>query len=103
MSNRIKSVEETYTKKTLHEQILSSPDSYIGSTINDEFEMWVIENQKMIFKQISYPPGLYKIYDEIIVNARDQSIRESTCNIIRVDISENKIVVWNNGFGIPIA
>jgi DNA topoisomerase-2 len=37
--------------------------------------MWVVddhgEKPKLLQKQISFVPGLYKIFDEIIVNAAD--------------------------------
>lgn len=50
-------------------------------------------------------PGLYKIFDEIIVNACDNKQRDKTMNTLKVDINVEKgeISVWNNGKGIPIA
>jgi hypothetical protein len=33
--------------------------------------MWVLSNNIITKKEILYNPGLYKIFDEIIVNARD--------------------------------
>lgn len=58
----------------------------------------------MEFREISYVPGLYKIYDEILVNAADNYQRDPSMNMIKIDIKpdENKISVWNNGKGIPI-
>ena len=50
------------------------------------------------------PPGLYKIFDEILVNAADHKQRDPSMNMIKVEIdTENQFVsVWNNGSGIPI-
>ena len=99
-------VEERYKKKSLHEHILLLPDSYIGSVDSDVRDMWVWSNDDdmIIKKNISFPPGLYKIFDEIIVNARDQSVRDKTCKNIKVSISKETgmISVWNDGNGIPI-
>ena len=58
----------------------------------------------MEFKKINICPGLYKIFDEILVNAADNFQRDQTMNKIEIDINpaENKIRVWNNGAGIPV-
>ena len=83
------------------------PDTYIGSIDKQFQQLWVydrVENN-MVFKQINYVPGLYKIFDEIIVNAADNKQRDKTMSKIEVEIDEIKgsIRVWNNGNGIPIA
>jgi len=48
---------------------------------------------------------LYKIFDEIVVNAADNKQRDPTMNKIEVTIDpvQNLIRVWNNGQGVPIA
>lgn len=68
-----KSVEEIYQKKSQLEHILIRPDTYIGSVEKIKTQMWVYdtESSKMKFKAIEFVPGLYKIFDEIIVNAAD--------------------------------
>ena len=63
----MKTVEEIYTKKELHQHILDRPDSYIGSTKETTEERFVYdtENKKIIKKIIEYNPGMIKIFDEI--------------------------------------
>lgn len=58
----------------------------------------------MMQKDIIYTPGLYKIFDEILVNAADHKQRDPSMNCIKVNIDkENQsISVWNNGAGIPV-
>lgn len=58
----------------------------------------------MEYKEINYCPGLYKIFDEILVNAADNFRRDNTMTAIKIEIdpNANKISVWNNGKGIPI-
>ena len=97
-------IEKTYQKKTQLEHILLRPDTYIGTTEKISEKMWVIDEKsgKMINKEISYVPGLYKIFDEILVNAVDNITRDLRMDTIRVDISPKRISIFNNGRGIPI-
>lgn len=71
-----KSVEEIYQKKTQLEHILLRPDSYIGSTEQITQNMWVWDkqNEKIVSKSITFVPGLFKIFDEILVNAADNKV-----------------------------
>ena len=58
----------------------------------DEFQqMWVYDEEqgKLVQKNITYVPGLYKIFDEILVNAADNKQRDSKMNIIKVDINRS--------------
>lgn len=99
-------IEEIYQKKTHHEHILHSPDTYIGSVEKDLANLWVYDDDtnKMEKKDIEFVPGLYKIFDEILVNTRDQTIRCSNCKTIKVNIDKAKgeIMVWNDGDGIDV-
>eukprot|EP00928_Gymnodinium_smaydae_P070564 TRINITY_DN54374_c0_g1_i1.p1 TRINITY_DN54374_c0_g1~~TRINITY_DN54374_c0_g1_i1.p1 ORF type:complete len:1314 (-),score=374.03 TRINITY_DN54374_c0_g1_i1:105-3977(-) len=103
---RGKSVEQTYQKKTQVEHILIRPDTYVGSVEKQDDTLWVWNEKKgeMEFKGISYVPALYKIFDEILVNAADNLQRDPKMNTIKVDIDKNRgrIKVWNNGKGLPI-
>ena len=65
-------IEKTYQKKTQLEHILLRPDTYIGTTEHIIEKLWVLSpKETLIYKQINYVPGLYKIFDEILVNAAD--------------------------------
>jgi DNA topoisomerase-2 len=106
IKSSIKSASDIYQKMSQHEHVLARPDSYIGSIKPDNASLWILstdQEPQIIKKEIIYVAGLYKIFDEIIVNARDQSVRDKTCNEIRVDIDQakNQISIWNNGDGIP--
>ena len=85
------------------------PDSYIGSIDCITQQMWVIDESsdkpKMVSKNITYSPGLYKIFDEIIVNAADniQRDKKGTTQIkVTIDPKKGLIKVWNNGKGVPV-
>ncbi|XP_049538029.1 DNA topoisomerase 2 [Anopheles darlingi] len=101
-----KSIEKIYQKKSQLEHILLRPDTYIGSIEMLKEQMWIYdkESNKMVQKEITYVPGLYKIFDEILVNAADNKQRDAKMSTIKVEINQetNTISVWNNGQGIPV-
>lgn len=72
-------VEEKYSKKGELEHILELPDTHIGSTELEDYNFWVpddMDGDVSFSKQdIRFTPGLYKIIDEILVNAYDQAVR----------------------------
>jgi DNA topoisomerase-2 len=106
-------LSKKYQKKTDKEHILSNPDTYIGS-------VELIENQEFIFDDvvkkiksanIEYIPGLFKLFDEGLVNSRDHVIRmltstdEDKCMVTKIDISvtdDGVITIMNDGNGIDI-
>ena len=70
-------LSKQYQRKTDKQHILDTPDTYIGSIENVDAEMWVYDEdaQRISLKTIEYIPGLYKLFDEGIVNCRDHVIR----------------------------
>lgn len=102
-----KTIADKYQKKTQLEHILDIPDTYIGSIEKVDSELYVFDDlqNKIVKKKIEFIPGLERIYEEILLNAFDQTVRENTgTNKIKVDIDmeKNEIVVENNGNGIPV-
>jgi DNA topoisomerase II len=102
-----KSIEDIYQKKDLHQHILDRPDTYIGSIKNVCDDQYVFVNGdsgQIQKKTIEYNPALIKIFDEILVNAIDHTVRDNTATFIKIDIDKktNTISVHNNGKGIPI-
>jgi DNA topoisomerase-2 len=103
-----------YQRKTDKQHILDNPDTYIGSVENVDAEMWVYDDatNKLVLKTIEYIPGLYKLFDEGIVNCRDHVIRmihstmleKKFVTHIDTDISEDgTITMTNDGNGIDVA
>lgn len=102
-----------YNKKTQYEHILDLPDMYIGSVDRDLIEgiwVWNSEEERVEQRDIKLTRGLYKIVDEIIVNAEDQEKRSQMKELknpvtkisITIDEDTGYISVENNGDGIPI-
>ena len=79
---------------------------YIGSTSVQTEPLWVLsaDGRQMVWREASYVPGLYKIFDEILVNAADNKQRDASMDAIKVEIDREggRISVWNNGRGIPV-
>lgn len=105
---------EQYQQKTDKEHILDNPDTYIGSIENVDSMMWVYNNDsnKIEYNTIEYIPGLYKLFDEGIVNCRDHVIRminspdikKKFVTYIDTTISDDGIITMSNdGNGIDIA
>ncbi|XP_074575235.1 DNA topoisomerase 2-like [Curcuma longa] len=99
-----KTIEQIYQKKTQLEHILLRPDTYIGSVEKHTQSLWVYENGEMVYRPVTYVPGLYKIFDEILVNAADNKQRDPSMDAVKVviDVEANRISIYNNGDGVPI-
>ena len=105
-SDGIKTIEQKYQSMTQEQHILIRPDAYVGDIQAQTESMFVFDDSrgKIIKKNITYVPGLYKIFDEIIVNARDQTEVDKTCDTIMVTVDQEKgeITVYNSGRGIDV-
>jgi len=99
-------VEKIYQKKTQLEHILLRPDTYIGSVEMQLEKLWIFDSDRgcLDLREINFVPGLYKIFDEILVNAADNYQRDKKMSYIKVTIDQknNRISIRNNGKGIPV-
>jgi DNA topoisomerase-2 len=104
-----------YQKLTDREHILKKPDTYIGSIENTDHEDYIFNDEKIISKGFQYIPGLYKLFDEGIVNCRDHVIRqaqavsskvENALPVSNIEINvddDGTIHMYNDGNGIDVA
>lgn len=101
-----KTIEEKFKKLSQLDHVLVRPDSYVGAikSQTDKLRTFNPENGNIEQKEIVWVPALLKIFDEIIVNAGDNTKEDETCDTIKVTISkeENLITIWNNGKGIDV-
>jgi len=107
------SLAKQYQQKTDKQHILDNPDTYIGSVEKVDAHMWVFDetSQQIVLQDIIYIPGLYKLFDEGIVNARDHVVRmiqskaadKKVVSYIDTTISaDGTITITNDGNGIDI-
>jgi DNA topoisomerase-2 len=103
-------------QKTDKQHILDNPDTYIGSVENIDANMWIMseDGERIVEKNINYIPGLFKLFDEGIVNCRDHVIRmetkvsanvENSVPVSYIDVAiqdDGTIVMINDGNGIDV-
>jgi DNA topoisomerase II len=102
-----------YQKLDHREHILKRPNMYIGNIDKDVCDTWLLQQEAttMVRQNITYIPGLYKIFDEILVNALDHAVRLKSCSDtinqvknIKVTICKDTgyIEILNDGDGIDV-
>ena len=97
-----------YEKLTHRQHILNVPDMYVGSIDTNEDLRWVYNStsEKMELKKIMFNPCLYKLIDEVSVNAVDEYRRSG--NVKHIDVSSSMVngtytfSIRNDGNGIPV-
>ena len=116
MSAEDKSLGQMYQKKTDKQHVLDNPDTYTGSMEMTEYDTYVYneETKTIVAKQITIIPGLYKLFDEGVVNCRDHCVRMAqaisagstdTLPVSSIDISisdDGIITMTNDGNGIDV-
>jgi len=129
MNMEDKDLSLKYQQKTDKQHILDNPDTYIGSVEKVEADLWVLSqaksgatevnetkaDDKIVERNMTYIPGLFKLFDEGVVNCRDHVIRmdaaikagQPNCipvSCIDISIQEDgTIVMINDGNGIDVA
>ena len=100
------------------EHVLARPGMYIGSTERDKVSALVLNDSKtsMEKKEVDYIPGLFKIFDEILVNVLDHMVRLKQANEnsnakvkqvkqvkeVKVWVTSTAITIYNDGEGIDV-
>src|SRR5574344_817478 len=91
-------------KLTESMHILMRPTMYIGAVNKTLTKEYILENDKIEFKEIDYVPALIKIINEIIDNSVDVAIKTNfkVSNEINIKMEKDHIIVQDNGSGIPV-
>jgi len=116
-----------YQKMTDREHILKKPDTYIGTIEPTETMEYVMDAAAapdaataaapmLTRRNITYIPGLYKLFDEGMVNMRDHVVRQAqavadgkadalpvTTLEVEIDPADGTIHMTNDGNGIDVA
>jgi DNA topoisomerase II len=117
MASQEVNLSNKYQQKTDKQHILDNPDTYIGSVDNVDAFVWLLNEagEKIVEKNIILIPGLFKLFDEGIVNCRDHAIRmqqaikngvANSIPVTSIDIAvqdDGTIVMINDGNGIDVA
>lgn len=117
-NNDDKTLAQTYQMKTDKQHVLDNPDTYTGSMDLTDYDTFIYdeESKSIVAKQITIIPGLYKLFDEGIVNCRDHCVRmqsQAQASVdtdvipvtnIQIDITpDGMITMLNDGNGIDVA
>jgi DNA topoisomerase-2 len=119
---------QKYQKMTDLEHILKKPDTYIGTIEPAETMEYIMDAHAGIDapptavapaltrRNITYIPGLYKLFDEGMVNMRDHVVRQAqavadskpdalpvTTLEVEIDPADGTIHMTNDGNGIDVA
>lgn len=112
-----KGVGDKYRQHDLRSHIYELPDTWAGSSELTTIETFVYDptEKRMVKRDITYVPALYKCFDEILVNALDQATRlkgeeaagkTDVKHLKTLKVSVNKesgvIEVYNDGDGIEV-
>ena len=120
-----------YQKMTDREHILKKPDTYIGTIEPAETTEYVMDamatngasdasadgaTTTLTRRGVTYIPGLYKLFDEGMVNMRDHVVRQAqavadgkpdalpvTTLEVEIDAADGTIHMTNDGNGIDVA
>jgi len=118
-----------YQKMTDIEHILKKPDTYIGTIEPAETTEYVMDTTVAVAdpaasaappmltrRGVTYIPGLYKLFDEGMVNMRDHVVRQAqavadgkpdalpvTTLEVEIDAADGTIHMTNDGNGIDVA
>ncbi len=86
---------EEYQRVSARDHVLLRPDTYVGST---EVVEWTNTN---LATRLAVVPALYKIFDEVLVNAGDNITTGKTTSI-EVNITDQGFTVENDGTCVPV-
>lgn len=84
-------------------QILQRPTMWIGAIDKTKQNMFILSKDKAEHKEVEYVAAFRKIIDEILDNSLDALIAHcNSCGTIKVNMDEEKILIEDNGPGIPV-
>lgn len=107
-----KSVEERFKQVTPVRHVLLRPDTYVGALALVHDGRWVYDaaRRRIAHRPVVFSPVLFKIFDEVLVNAADNRRRDRTMTRIDVTLDRGdpctgrppRLTVRNDGRGIPV-
>ena len=100
-----KKVEQIYRKLSEVEHVLLRPARYLGTTASAPTRTYYVENDKVVWGEVTYSPAFVKLFDEIISNSADFSKTPEGKHLNKIDVVIDQVTglisVQDNG-GIPV-
>ena len=80
-----------YKELNLHEHCLHRPDTYIGSVQKEVREEYIIDDDRIVMKEISIIPAIERLFVEALSNSIDNKWRSDEmgvqCTAIKITIA----------------
>ena len=95
---------EEYVKLSDREHVLHRPGMYLGEVTPCEKTFFHVHEGKIVERTARVNNGPYKLFDEVIMNARDHAVKGKGVTYIKVvlDKETGSFSVENDGEGIPV-
>ena len=92
-------MSEDFKILTARQHVRERIGMYMGSSAREPIERFVMGK----WRTVEYVPALSKMVDEILDNSIDEAIRTNFkhANKINVSVDNNKVIITDNGRGIP--
>lgn len=98
-----KQIHNKFEVLTGREQIRRRPQMWIGSMDPVTKSMFMVEDEKIALKDVSFIPAFRKICDEILDNALDALIQHrNSAGNIKVKMDDESVYIEDDGPGIPV-
>ena len=99
-------VASKYQRLSQLEHILQRSDTYVGSKQPAATVGYVVDDPAsgcVVEREYTHVPALYKVYDEVLVNAADNAVQGGT-TVVEISVlqAEGRLVVKNNGDSVPV-
>lgn len=96
-----------YRKLTPLEHVTTRPGMYVGSVVPAESPpLWLADVTEagvtLRLATVEYVPALFKLFDEVVANALDASVKDASVKHIAVTLAPRTLGVRNDGRGIPV-
>lgn len=95
-----------YRKLSPLEHITTRPGMYLGDTSVATAKVWLASVSEATVSlrsaQVDFVPALFKLFDEVVSNALDASVKDPTVKNVWVALTERAVSVRNDGAGIPV-
>jgi len=83
------------------EHVLERSDMYVGGNTVETVEAFVCDESGICFRPVRHTAILQTLFNEVLSNAVDNHCRGYGTSCIKVKLSPDRVVVWNNGKSVP--
>ena len=83
------------------EHVLERSDMYVGGNTVDTIRAFVAEGDGIVFREVRHTAVLQALFNEVLSNAVDNHCRGAGTTCIKVKLTPERVVVWNNGRSVP--